>query len=280
MGYLLQQIFWYCLISFLLGLLAGWWMARAAGSRLVHELEERIRGLQGEADGLKRELRDLRVRLAECEAEAERAEKRADAAAAVMADEAVRAEKEHLRADAEAHRADAEALRAEIDEVTLEATEEALAEAHAKGGKAHDHSTPVEAIEGIGTGYGSRLRAVGIGSVEKLLEACATDEGVERVREATDEDTHVVHTWAIMADLMRIQGLGGQWAELLWRSGVTSVQDLATREAEALLEHMNEVNVEEHRVRELPGPQRLVDFIAEAGGLPRAIPDRPGLSTE
>ena len=77
-----------------------------------------------------------------------------------------------------------------------------------------------------------------------------------------------------MADLMRIKGLGGQWAELMWRAGVTSVQDLAGREVESLRARFREVNEAEHRGAELPGENRVTKFIAEAKAMDAVLPER------
>jgi len=127
--------------------------------------------------------------------------------------------------------------------------------------------TPIETIEGIGEGFGRRLKADGIATTEALLELCTTDAGVERICKCVDLDENTVRNWAIMADLTRIKGLGGQWAELMWRSGVKSVQDLAGRDINELRTRMREVNEQEHRVAELPGESRVSRFIAEAGQL-------------
>ena len=134
--------------------------------------------------------------------------------------------------------------------------------------------TAIEKIEGIGEGFGSRLRADGIDSTEKLLDLCRTDEGVARVCKCVDLDENTVRNWGTMADLMRIKGLGGQWAELMWRAGVTSVQDLAKREVAPLRAKFREVNEAEHRVAELPGENRVTRFIEEAGRLEPMLPDR------
>lgn len=56
------------------------------------------------------------------------------------------------------------------------------------------------------------------------------NEGVARVCKCVDLDENTVRNWGTMADLSRIKGLGGQWAELMWAAGVTSVQNLAARE--------------------------------------------------
>ena len=140
----------------------------------------------------------------------------------------------------------------------------AALEAQLSRGKA---GTPIESIEGIGQGFGKRLKADGISTTEALLELCASDGGIARVCKCVDLDENTVKNWATMADLMRIKGLGGQWAELMWRAGVSSVQDLAKREIEPLRARMREVNAEEHRVAELPGEKRVSRFIAEAGQL-------------
>jgi predicted flap endonuclease-1-like 5' DNA nuclease len=147
----------------------------------------------------------------------------------------------------------------------------AALEAKLSGGKA---GTPIESVEGIGQGFGNRLKADGISTTEALLELCASDAGVERVCKCVDLDENTVRNWGTMADLMRINGLGGQWAELMWRAGVTSVQDLAQREIEPLRARMREVNEEEHRVAELPGEKRVTKFLEDAGRLHAVLPDR------
>ena len=140
----------------------------------------------------------------------------------------------------------------------------AALEAQMSAGKA---GTPIESIEGIGEGFGKRLKADGISTTEALLELCASDAGIARVCKCVELDEDTVKNWGTMADLMRIKGLGGQWAELMWRAGVSSVQDLAQREIEPLRARMREVNEEEHRVTELPGEKRVRKFIEDAGQL-------------
>ena len=147
----------------------------------------------------------------------------------------------------------------------------AALEAKLSGGKA---GTPIESVEGIGQGFGNRLKADGISTTEALLELCASDAGVNWVCKCVDLDEDTVRNWGTMADLMRINGLGGQWAELMWRAGVTSVQDLAQREIEPLRARMREVNEAEHRVAELPGEKRVTKFLEDAGSLDAVLPNR------
>lgn len=133
--------------------------------------------------------------------------------------------------------------------------------------------TPIETIEGIGEGFGRRLKADGIATTESLLQLCTTDGGIERVCKCVDLDANTIRNWGTMADLVRINGLGGQWAELMWRAGVRNVQDLAGREIGELRARMREVNEKEHRVAELPGEKRVARFIEEASKLEPVLPD-------
>jgi len=135
--------------------------------------------------------------------------------------------------------------------------------------------TPVDKIEGIGEGFSRRLHADGIDTTEKLLEHCTNEDGIAKVCQCVDLDADTVRNWGTMADLMRIKGLGGQWAELMWRAGVTSVQDLAGRDVGPLRARFREVNEAEHRVAELPGESRVTKFIEQAKGLESVLPDRP-----
>ena len=146
----------------------------------------------------------------------------------------------------------------------------AALEAKLSGTKA---GTPIESIEGIGEGFGKRLKADGISTTEALLELCASDAGIAKVCKCVELDESTVRNWGTMADLMRIKGLGGQWAELMWRAGVTSVQDLAQREIEALRARMREVNDAEHRVAELPGEKRVAKFLEDAAHLDAVLPN-------
>lgn len=127
---------------------------------------------------------------------------------------------------------------------------------------------PVEDIEGIGTGFGKRLRAEGIDSTDKLLVKLTTQSGIEQVCRVCDIDEKTARSWATMADLLRLPGVDGQWSELLWRCDVSDVQTLARQSAGPLVEKMKSVNVDEHRVPELPDEGRVAHWIREAGRMP------------
>jgi len=129
-----------------------------------------------------------------------------------------------------------------------------------------DYPYPVEEVEGIGKGFGKKLRALGIETTEDLLQRCCTKSDWEGVadRIGMNKEQYVLRKWASMSDLMRIPGVMGQYAELLEFSGVESVQDLAGRESGQLLSKLREVNAREHRVKEIPVIDAVNSWIEHA----------------
>jgi predicted flap endonuclease-1-like 5' DNA nuclease len=125
----------------------------------------------------------------------------------------------------------------------------------------------IEQIEGIGNAYGGKLRAIGIRSTMALLQAAADPAGRKRLQEQAGIDHGRILAWANMADLMRISGVGKQFAELLEAAGVDTVKELQTRNATNLAARMAEVNAKKKLTRVVPTEAMLAKWIAEAKGL-------------
>lgn len=133
-------------------------------------------------------------------------------------------------------------------------------------------SYDIEAIEGIGPGYGKRLRGMAIGDTEALLARGCDREGLAAVAEQVGIEQFVVAKWVCMADLMRVSGVGGQEAELLAWAGVESVQDLATRKPETLARALANTNAKENRVAEPPASAAVSAWVQTAASLTKKLP--------
>lgn len=131
--------------------------------------------------------------------------------------------------------------------------------------------TKLSTIEGIGNVFEEKLKAAGIGSVETLLKACTTKKGRKLVAEQTQISDKLILKWTNHADLMRIKGVGGEYAELLEAAGVDTVPDLSNRNSENLAEKIKSVNDEKALVRQIPALSQLQDWIQQAKVLPRVI---------
>ena len=129
----------------------------------------------------------------------------------------------------------------------------------------------IEEIEGIGAKLGAKFREAGINGTEKLLENTKTKKQRKDLAETTGISEKLVLKFANMADLFRINGIGEEFSELLEASGVDTVPELATRNAENLTAKMEEVNAAKKLTRRTPSLKEVEKWIAEAKTLPRML---------
>lgn len=122
-------------------------------------------------------------------------------------------------------------------------------------------------IEGVGATYAEKLAAAGINKVEELLAKCAAPTGRKALAEETGISDKLILKWTNHADLIRIHGVGPQFAELLEAAGVDTVKEFRHRNAENLAAKMEEVNAEKNLVNRVPSVKELTKMIAEAATL-------------
>lgn len=128
----------------------------------------------------------------------------------------------------------------------------------------------IEEIEGIGPAYGEKLKKAGITTTEKLLTKGATKKGRQELAEATGISDALILTWTNHADLFRIKGIAGQFAELLEKGGVDTVKEFKHRVAENLHTKLVEVNEAGGKriCGRVPSVKELQKMIDQAKNLP------------
>lgn len=131
--------------------------------------------------------------------------------------------------------------------------------------------TQVEDIEGIGPAQATKLKTLGITTVERLLEKGASSKGRDEIAETAGISGKLVLRWVNHADLYRIKGVGAEFAELLEAAGVDSVPELAQRSPANLRAKMEEVNEAKKLTRRLPSESQVTTWVAEAKTLPRVV---------
>jgi uncharacterized membrane protein HdeD (DUF308 family) len=157
----------------------------------------------------------------------------------------------------------------EVEEVEVPVVEEPVF--HDTPGEEAKFAHEVSFIEGIGPKYGDALKEQGIETPLSLLEAGATPNGRKQLAEKTGISGKLILTWVNQADLMRIKGIGSQYADLLEEVGVDTVPELAGRNPKNLHTKVVEVNEEKHFVRHSPGLHDVEAWVAEAKELPRVV---------
>lgn len=129
----------------------------------------------------------------------------------------------------------------------------------------------IEDIEGIGEKSAAKLKAIGIGSCDALLNKGSSPDGREEIAKLTGLSKILVLRAVNHADLFRIKGVAGQFAELLEAAGVDTVAELAHRNPENLSAALAKINEQKKLCKVAPSVARVTEWITEAKTLPRAV---------
>ncbi len=129
----------------------------------------------------------------------------------------------------------------------------------------------IEDLEGVGEAFGAKFREAGIKDTDALLAHAGTPKQRADLAEKTGLGAARILKFANMVDLYRIKGVGSEYAELLEAAGVDTVPELARRNAANLTVAMAQVNEQKKLVRRVPTEAEVVQWIEQAGSLPRAL---------
>ena len=130
----------------------------------------------------------------------------------------------------------------------------------------------IEDVEGIGPAYAAKLTAAGVTSTDDLLERGAKPSGRAALETATGIDHDLILEWVNHADLMRINGIGSEYSDLLEAAGVDSPAELAQRNAANLANTFQEVIAAlPGDVRRIPSESVVQGWIDQAKSLPRVV---------
>jgi predicted flap endonuclease-1-like 5' DNA nuclease len=122
----------------------------------------------------------------------------------------------------------------------------------------------IDAIEGIGHKYATKLRKARIRTTDALLKRGADRAGRKQLVAETGFTTHQIMEWVNRADLFRVKGIGEEYSDLLEASGVDTVKELRTRNVANLTAKMAEINTKKRLVRRLPTESMVERWVAEA----------------
>jgi predicted flap endonuclease-1-like 5' DNA nuclease len=129
----------------------------------------------------------------------------------------------------------------------------------------------IEEVEGIGPVYSEKLSAAGASTTDEFLKLAGTKSGREKLAEATGISETLIRDWANMVDLMRLNGVGKQFSELLEAAGVDSCAELAQRNAENLAAKLAEVNEAKNLTNRTPSLSEVEKWINEAKTMPKVV---------
>ena len=132
-------------------------------------------------------------------------------------------------------------------------------------------SYSISQIDGLSEDEIRALRALGLRTTERLLEAARTPKGRRLLAEKTSIDEKRLLDCANACDHMRIKGMGKGYVGLLREVGVLTVRELKYRNPANLARSMAEANKKRKLVRFLPPEKLVVRWVEHAKKLPLKI---------
>lgn len=129
----------------------------------------------------------------------------------------------------------------------------------------------IETIEGVGKVMGDKLRASGVADTAALLAKTATPKDRAALAAKSGISGKLILKFANRADLMRVNGVGEEYADLLEAAGVDTVPELAQRQAQNLFDALTKTNTEKKLVRQTPSLSAVKGWIAAAKDMPRVL---------
>jgi predicted flap endonuclease-1-like 5' DNA nuclease len=125
----------------------------------------------------------------------------------------------------------------------------------------------ISAIRAMGQRDATKLRKSKVRTTEALLRQASTRTGRSALSERTGIPTAELVKWAHQADLMRVDGIGPEYADLLACSGVDTIKALRRRNAANLMATMTQVNTKKRIVQRLPTVEMVQGWVDDAAAL-------------
>lgn len=129
----------------------------------------------------------------------------------------------------------------------------------------------IDEIRSLDHKEATRLRKAGVRTTDALLRRAATRASRSQLSAETEITTAELLRWVNVADLMRIKGIGGEYAELLSICGVHTLKELRRRNGLALTAKILAVNGKKDLVQRLPTETMVGSWIERASDLDQVV---------
>ncbi len=122
----------------------------------------------------------------------------------------------------------------------------------------------IDSINGMTHTEATKLRRARVRTTVTFLQIASTRSGRALLTKETGITSPKLLHWAKRAELMKINNLGTDYADLLEAVGVESVADLKRRNPESLHEMMHNANQGKKIVDRMPSLKRVTNWIDDS----------------
>jgi len=129
----------------------------------------------------------------------------------------------------------------------------------------------IDQVAGIDHRCATKLRKVGVRTSKGLIDSASTRRGRTMLAKETGITPKDLQLWVHHADLLRVRGVGAEYAALLVKAGVDTLRDLRRRNPTALLAKVIGMNGSLKVVDRLPTEAMVEAWISVANDLEPSI---------
>lgn len=134
-------------------------------------------------------------------------------------------------------------------------------------------SDPIGEIRGLGAGLKAKLEAQGIRNIEQLIEYARTEHQRIELAHKVGSTQHEIKELVNRADLMRVNGVGTVFSNLLEEAGVNSCKELQHRVPEHLHKTLEDYHTNKKLSQRAPTLSEVTEWVAEAKKLAATSPE-------
>ncbi|MGH8946333.1 MAG: DUF4332 domain-containing protein [Acidimicrobiia bacterium] len=129
----------------------------------------------------------------------------------------------------------------------------------------------IDQVAGIELRDATKLRKAGVRTSKALIEKASTGRGRADLARETGISPKTLQLWIHHADLLRVRGVGAEYASLLVEAGVDTLRDLRRRNPTALLAKVIGLNGSHKVVSRLPTEAMVESWIDSAGDMQSSL---------
>jgi predicted flap endonuclease-1-like 5' DNA nuclease len=134
-------------------------------------------------------------------------------------------------------------------------------------------SDPIGEIRGMGPELKAKFEAQGIRNTQQFLEHAHTEHQRSELAHKMGATPHEIKALVNRADLMRINGVGAVFSNLLEEAGVNSCKELQHRKPENLHKTLEEYHTNKKLAQRAPTLNEVTEWVAEAKKLAATSPE-------
>ena len=134
-------------------------------------------------------------------------------------------------------------------------------------------SDPIGEIRGLGAGLKAKLEAEGIRNTDQLLEHARTEHQRTELAHKVGTTKQEIKELVNRADLMRINGVGTVFSNLLEEAGVNSCKELQHRVPEHLHKTLEDLHTSKKLSQRAPTLSEVNEWVAQARKLADTSPE-------